>query len=253
MIDFHTHILPGIDDGSRDMDMTAAMLREEASQGTDTIVFTPHFYADRMSVSHFLEARENALDKVQKWYSGQGVPFFRVSEPGVKKDDPVFMAGAEVYYFPGIGSAQQLPELCVTGTNTLLLEMPFSSWSDNVLSDVKQILRKQELTVVLAHIERYYEFQKNKNIWREVFSLPVIPQINTGSFIPESGFFHRRRRQKFCLDFLMEHPNMILGSDAHNMTSRPVNIAKGREEIRAALGEDALENIDRTTEEVLGL
>ena len=60
MIDFHTHILPGIDDGSRNIDMTVAMLSEEVSQGVTAVVATPHFYANRTSVAAFLERREKA-------------------------------------------------------------------------------------------------------------------------------------------------------------------------------------------------
>ena len=58
MIDFHTHILPGIDDGSRDIRMTEQMLEKEAAMGVTHIYATPHFYAHRANVTRFLEKRE---------------------------------------------------------------------------------------------------------------------------------------------------------------------------------------------------
>ena len=66
MIDFHTHVLPNIDDGSRSMDMSLAMLAEEYAQGVTEVVATPHFYAQDMSMEDFLERRDSALAKVKK-------------------------------------------------------------------------------------------------------------------------------------------------------------------------------------------
>ena len=63
MIDLHTHILPGIDDGSRDIDESMGLIAEEGRQGVSTIVVTPHFYAQEMSVKGFLERREESKDQ----------------------------------------------------------------------------------------------------------------------------------------------------------------------------------------------
>ena len=55
MIDFHTHILPGIDDGSHSTEMTKEMLRREAQMGVTHVYATPHFYAHRSNIGRFLE------------------------------------------------------------------------------------------------------------------------------------------------------------------------------------------------------
>ena len=250
MIDFHTHVLPGIDDGSADLTMSAGMIREEYSQGTRVIVATPHFYADRMSIDRFLARRDEAFEQVEAWRREESA-LADTAAGGM--EIPQILTGAEVYYFQGMGRANALPDLCVSGTDTILLEMPFAQWDKGVLRDVEDILNRQKLTIVLAHIERYIEFQKDKSVWEEIFDLPVIPQINAGSFQKRGGLFRRDHRRKFCLHFLEEHPRLILGSDAHNLTSRPPNLKAGREEIASALGEDALHRIDETTREVLGL
>ena len=66
MIDFHNHILPGIDDGSRDSEMSLAMLRMEREQGVTEIVFTPHFYAQEDSVTHFIKKREHSVSRLEE-------------------------------------------------------------------------------------------------------------------------------------------------------------------------------------------
>ena len=57
MIDLHTHILPGMDDGAKDVKTSLALLRMESAQGVGTVVLTPHFYRDREEPQHFLTRR----------------------------------------------------------------------------------------------------------------------------------------------------------------------------------------------------
>lgn len=242
LVDFHTHILPGIDDGSRDESMTREMLFEESRQGVLSIVATPHFYADQMSVDGFLNKRSIALDKTERIRRESGEPL-----PGI-------IAGAEVYYFSGIGRAAEINRLCINGTQVLLLEMPFEQWTEDIFKDVDNLIRKQKLTVVLAHIERYIGFQKNIDIWDRVMELPLHMQINAGSFVNKGRFLRPDRKWKFCMDFLQKHPDTLhMGSDCHNMTSRRPNLLKGREAVVARLGEKVLERIDVSTAQLLGL
>lgn len=111
-IDFHTHILPGIDDGSRNVEMSLRMLAAQREQQVDEIVATPHFYAQKDSVEEFLLRRQRSYEKLKTAMEENGF------------DQKLYLA-AEVYYFQGIGSAGMIPKLCVEGTQTLLLEMPF--------------------------------------------------------------------------------------------------------------------------------
>ena len=241
IIDFHTHVLPGIDDGSPDIDMTEAMLREEKKQGVDRVVATPHFYADRDSMGRFIGKRNAACEKVLKRAEELETGVF-----------PALSLGAEIYYFPGMGTADQLPMLAIDGGSTILLEMPFMQWTEAVFRDVQAIIEKQKLHIVLAHVERYIAFQKDMRVWEKVMELPLIPQINTGSFMRhKSGLFRKDKRRSFAMNFLKEHPGIILGSDCHNVTGRSPNMAEGRKAIEEELGADALKIIDRITEEVL--
>lgn len=66
MIDFHTHILPGMDDGSRDVRESLQMLTLESEQGVQETLLTPHFYAHFDKISSFLERREHSFQKLTK-------------------------------------------------------------------------------------------------------------------------------------------------------------------------------------------
>ena len=242
IVDLHTHILPGIDDGSRDESMTKDMLFEEKRQGVEIIAVTPHFYANQMSVEGFLEHRHTALNKTEQIRQQSEEPL------------PEIIAGAEVYYFPGIGRAAEIPKLCIGDTHVLLLEMPFEQWSGEVLKDVEDLIRRQKLMIVLAHVERYFRFQKDREVWDDVLNLPLHAQINAGSFVNKGRFLRPDRKWQFCIDFLKKHPDTLhLGSDCHNMSSRVPNMLRGREAIAARLGRSSLDRIDSSTAELLGL
>ena len=241
MIDFHCHILPGIDDGSRDLDESLALIREENKQGIQTIVFTPHFYAHRDRVDHFLLKRDESSRALQSAMKEQNI---RVNS----------YLGAEVYYFSGIGKAEMVPQLCIRGTSLLLLEMPFCQWTKDMLDDVEQLIRRQKLTVILAHIDRYFSFQKDMGIMEKILALPVTLQINAGSLLAGKDFmdFAGKKKRKRCLALLEDDYAILLGSDAHNMKMRRPNLADGRAVIAEKIGTDRLEVIDCLGERMLG-
>ena len=240
MIDFHTHILPRIDDGSRDLGMTEAMLREEGRQGVRLVIATPHFYADEMSIDGFLERRAMAMAETE------GV------RHKAEETLPAVLAGAEVRYFDGIGAAKEIAALCVEGTETMLLELPVYQWGHGVLKDVEALVEKRKLTVVLAHVERSFPFQRDRSVWDRVMSLPLMPQVNGGGFLKRSGLLRANRRQRFCMSFLADRFDVIVGSDCHNMRDRAPNLKQARAAIAAALGSQTLERTDAAVNRALG-
>lgn len=242
IVDFHTHILPGIDDGSQNESMTKDMLFEEKQQGVAIIAATPHFYASQMSVDGFLGRRREALEKTNRICREADQPL------------PEIIAGAEVYYFSGIGRAAEIPRLCIGETNVLLLEMPFEQWTDGVLRDVEDLINRQKLMIVLAHIERYVHFQRDKGVWNRVMNLPLHTQINAGSFVNKGRFLRPDRKWQFSIDYLKKHPDILhLGSDCHNVTSRRPNMARGRQAIAGSAGQEYLDRIDASTAGLLSL
>ena len=106
MIDFHTHILPGVDDGSRSIEESLAMLQAEADAGIERVVFTPHFYASQNSPKEFLRRRKESWSAL--------LPHMY---PGL----PKVSFGAEVQYFEGICQAAEIAALRIAGTPYLLL------------------------------------------------------------------------------------------------------------------------------------
>lgn len=147
MIDFHTHILPEMDDGSESVEESIQMLELSAQQGVKWMVATPHFYADREDPKTFLERRHEAHVRLE-----QGI--------GGRENLPKIMLGAEVRYYEGISQSRELQKLKIEDSNLLLLEMPFIPWSDRMLHELVLAQKRSGLQIVLAHIERYLSFQE---------------------------------------------------------------------------------------------
>lgn len=225
MVDFHTHILPGIDDGSKDVPMSLAMLAEEKAQGVNKIIATPHFYAKQDSVDGFLNRRQKSYEKLMEQYN--------------KEESPIpILLGAEVYYFGGIGEASMISKLCIENTQILLLEMPFCQWTKAMYEDVKKLIQRQHLRVVLAHLERFQTFQKDMEYWNRIMELGVLIQMNAGAFLD----WKKRHR---VLKLLKNVNEILIGSDCHNMDTRKPNLAEGCKVIASKAGENYLRNSEQ--------
>ena len=202
-IEFHCHILPEFDDGSENIEMSLEMLRRERAQGIDRVILTSHFYRQREELDHFLRRRQKAYSALCAAIAEDGGEF-----PELKLGAEVAMTKELLY--------EDLKQLCIQGTRTLLLELPFApmgSW----FRDVEAIIHQNTVKVVLAHVERFRACLDKKS-FRKVMELPVTKQINTTSLY-DDGFFKKRELLK-----MIENDEVhILGSDAHNLTDRPVN------------------------------
>lgn len=221
MIDWHSHILPKMDDGSHSTEESIAMLGMQASQGVDTVIATPHFYADDESVESFLERRSRSFERLSA---------------ELPEGSPRILLGAEVRYYPGISRMADLRSLRIQGSKLLLLEMPFSGWKENMVREVVELAGKSGVRVVLAHIERYEDLQK-RSIWERVAGSGILMQSNASFF---TSFSTKRR----AISLLKEGRIRFIGSDCHNLTSRPPQIGKAFDVIEKKLGEDYLREMD---------
>ena len=221
-IDLHSHILPQLDDGSDSVEMSLAMLRREAEQGVDVVCATSHYYAKHSSIPAFCERRAEALERLSSVLT---------------EDLPQVLPAAEVAYFPHM-EEQDLMPLCIQGTRTLMLEMPFADWTDLQLETVEALVLDCRYDVVLVHPERFCFSKSNRHKLEKLAELPIGLQVNAGSLL-------RWGTRRLALDLLQMAQYPLLGSDCHNLTSRPPNLKEGRKVVMQKLGEAFLKKIDR--------
>ncbi len=221
MIDWHSHILPAMDDGSRDCEESIELIHMLSTQGIKTVVATPHFYANDESVEEFLKRRKEAFDTLKEQ---------------LPKDAPNILLGAEVRYYSGISRMDELKKLCIEGTDLLLLEMPMMKWTEYMVREIIELASTSKMTVILAHVERYISLQSRETMNR-LYDSPIKMQVNVSFFL---GMMTKRK----ALSMLENGDIEFIGSDCHNVTSRAPQIGKAFDVIRRKLGEEFLLQFD---------
>ena len=221
MTDFHTHILPMIDDGSQSIDESMKMLDMMSKGGIERAIATPHFYADNNSVEEFLKKRNETFDNLKS---------------NLKGNTPKILLGAEVRYYEGITALEDLKKLCVEGTELLLLEMPFSKWSSYAVNELIALSSGGAFTVVLAHIERYLHFLE-KSLLEFLLQSGILLQMNSSEFLK---FFSKKR----ALSLLKKQKIHFLGSDCHNLTTRQPDLFKAYDVIEKKLSKEFLKDFE---------
>lgn len=209
MLDLHNHILPHMDDGCKTPEESVQALQLAARQGVEVVFATPHYYPVESSDA-FLQRRRTAVAQLEE--------YLRRKPCGPL---PQLCLGAEVAYRAGIGNDPNLPALCLGGTDHLLLELPFHSWGAEIFRQIRSISANQGITVVLAHLERYVGIVPMAQL-RQLLEMDVMVQVNAGSFLTLAQRRAVKKLMRFSrIDFL--------GSDCHNLTSRPPVMGPARE------------------------
>ncbi len=217
MIDWHNHILPALDDGSKDVSESIAMLEMQRLQGVNRVIATPHFYANDEAVDSFIEKRNRSFEELKK---------------NMSNELPEILLGAEVRYYPGISRMNDLKLLTIEKSRLFLLEMPISQWSESMVRELIELSNRNSVQIVLAHIDRYISFQKD-DVWKRLYENGILMQVN-------SSFFTSIVTKRKAISLLREGKIHFIGSDCHNVTTRPPQIGKAFERISKKLGDDYL-------------
>ena len=227
MFDCHCHILPGIDDGSKNVQMSLNMLDMEVRQGVEGVIFTPHFYADMNSPETFLRRRERALQELEANLS-------------LLPQVPRYISGSEVHYFRGMSRAEGIESLCIGNSDYILIEMPFRDWQPQYIDEVEEISHVLGLRVIIAHIERYMD--QDKRLVRRILDNPdFLIQCNAEFFI---------ERPKQALNLMKTGRIDLLGSDSHNLEHRRPNLADAVQIMQKKDKKGAIDHIDRVSRQI---
>ncbi len=230
-IDFHTHILPEIDDGAQSVDEAIAMLKTAYDCGATTVVLTPHYHS-QIPISEFLKKRAEKLDVLKQAMKQDGGSF------------PKLLAGAEVMLDCVLSQEEDLDELCIEGTNLLLVELPYANWNKWHADEVHNIVSKRNITPVLAHIERYITTLKDFDKLEPYIFAGANFQVNATPFL-------KRKGKRIIRALAAEGLICAIGSDCHDTKDRSADITKSLREFSKKFGEPFIEFMYQKTERLL--
>lgn len=224
LIDMHTHILPDMDDGSRSVEESAELIRLSYEQGVRVLSMTPHFYPGNESPEHFLKRRDNSVRKLVKALE-------------IMEDVPKIYFGAEVEFFQGISRVDEMERLTIGESGILLVEMPFSKWTERMVNELYELRACQGVTPLIAHVDRYLDFG-NEDMVDEMIENGILIQANASFFL--RGFASRK-----AMRMLRQGKIHFLGSDCHNLHSRRPNLKDAADRIKAKCGEETILHLEK--------
>ena len=230
MIDFHTHVLPHIDDGARDTEMAKAMLEYEYKQGVTDLLLTPHYYGRKHSPTQFLEKR-NAIWEHLKPHLPEGL--------NVRLAAEVHFTGINVPDY------DELCKLAIEGTEYILIEFPFTQkWVNGVLSELSSFIYETGYTPIIAHVERYNEIKRKPSIINELLDMGCLLQVNGSAFITKPD-------KSLAYALLKRGVIHCIGTDTHDMGIRKPNMQEVKAAVEAEGYGDSWATIQNTMQSIL--
>lgn len=224
MVDFHTHILPNIDDGSKSVEETFNLIKEAKEAGFSSIVSTAHYIEEHYTVNK--AERKTWVDAINNTLKE-------------KKIDINIYLGNEIYISDNMVQLLENEQACtINDTSYVLFELPFNAKPAN-LYDVVYDLLQYKLIPILAHPERYSFVQKEPELIYDLIQKGVLMQCNYGSFIGQYG----EKAQLLIKKFLKSDMVHFLGTDVHRQSTVYPKIPQIIEELKKFVGEDKLEKI----------
>jgi protein-tyrosine phosphatase len=229
MIDMHSHILPGLDDGAADWDQALAMARVAAGDGIEEMVCTPHWFPGK-----YENTREKVLQRLaefEKRLEDEKIPL---------KIHP----GTELRIDTGIPDGLKAGTLLTLndGSGYVLLELPDDTIPDN-LDEFFWNLQINDYRPVLSHVERNSSLRKNPRLLFDWVENGILTQITAVSILGE--FTEEIRDFTF---FLVEHrlAHMVV-TDTHSLRMRPPKLSGAHRVIENMAGPEAADRMFRET------
>lgn len=218
-IDIHTHILPGVDDGAKDMEQALELLRLARDNGTVGMILTPHYRGryrrntPQQLRQIFEELRQRAATELPE------LELYLGNEAGIE-----------------IELAEKLVEgrvLSLNDGNYVLLEFHTASTAQHILDGALDVLNCG-FTPIIAHAERYDAFCQNKKLAGEVQSFGALIQVNADSILGGAGCEPKRCARRL----LRKHQAHFVASDAHDATRRHPMLAQCYRKVSKKYGKE---------------
>ena len=233
MIDIHSHLLFGVDDGSRTLEESVHVIKKLSEVGYTDIILTPHYIND----STYVSTREENLDVLKRLKVGL-----------IRNNVNVNLyLGNEIYIDSEIANLLKNNIISsLNDTKYLLIELPMSG-ENEIYYDVFLDFINMGYKVILAHPERYISFQKDFNKIYELKELGVLLQSNVGSVLGDYG----RGAKKTIKRLLKENLITFMGTDIHHNKEEYTFVLKAKKKMGKYLTQKQINNIFENNAKVL--
>lgn len=218
-IDMHCHILPGVDDGAKDVDEMKEMLKIAYSEGIRCIIATPHHHPRRGKEPPEVLRRQAAI--------------LRDAAHEIDEHFRIYL-GTEIFFGQDIpDKLKQGRVLTMNRRNYVLVEFSPSEPFAYIKQSLQQ-LQMEGYEVILAHAERYSCLTDSPELAEQIGDMGILIQVNAGSITGDSG----RKVKKFVKYLMDEDLVFCVGTDAHSCRTRAPRMRKASEHVRKKYGDE---------------
>ena len=224
MVDMHSHIIPGIDDGSKSVDETFKMITEARRAGFTDVILTPHCLTN-----HYEPTTGEIIlwkNKLQEIINNQ-------------KMEINLHSGMEIYISNQMEDlVKDNSILTLADSKYMLVELPLSS-TVSFFDYVLYFLQSISVQLILAHPERYKSVQENPELVEDYIDKGALIQCNYGSILGLYG----NAAEKTMKTLLKNHQVHFLGSDCHRVKTIYPLIPQAVRRIKRIVGEKEFKKI----------
>jgi len=222
MIDFHNHVLPAVDDGSKSLEMSLNMLENAAKQGITDVVNTVHFQHPKVEPNEITHQRiTDVINNLQDELKNNDIPV-------------TLHNGAEVFFLPNLLNLKS-DTLATFGHGKYMLIEFLIHHIPETQKQVLFDLKMSGVTPIIAHPERYIPVQENITLIHDWLNAGCLVQVDAGSVL---GFLGKSAQQT-AEKIIKNNWCQILGSDAHNDRNRDFCLKDSYEIVQGWVGNDA--------------
>lgn len=233
MIDLHCHILPGVDDGPKDWEMSLEMAKVAVDEGITHILATPH-HMNR----HWMNPKSEVLilvNELQERIDSENIPL-------------TIFPGQEVRLHGEILQNIQKDEICFIDefNQYILIEFPTATvpdYADRLFYEMQSV----GITPIIVHPERNHAILKDPSILYEFVSRDILTQLTAASYL---GLFGKEI-EKLSTQLIEHNLVHFLASDAHNVTSRNFYMKEAFRKLEKEYGNEKVRAFDQVTRDLV--
>lgn len=206
MIDIHSHVIPGIDDGAKNEEMAIEMLKMAEKCGTRKLVVTPHFMRGRFNYEYNEVTEE--VNNLRKLAEENNIDI------EIYKGQEIYYSERILKYFNDgiIGT--------INGSRYMLIEFPMLEFNMEEIVDNLYELQLKGITPIIAHPERYKPFIKKPSLINQFIKEGYLFQLNAGSLTGEFGKDVKKTAELYVENKIYN----FVGSDAHRVERRNTDL-----------------------------
>lgn len=199
LLDIHSHILPKVDDGAKDLETALELINIMKAQGITDIIATPHFYPHDDTLKDFKNRIASSLNLLKSSTA----------------DLPNIIIGCELFYFNGISRSEHIREFTLGNSNYILIEPNPFSIGNNLMSELLYLRDELNIIPIIAHIERYYKSKNFKIFLKFIKENGILCQVNAASFLDK--YYNRILKKLF-----KENIITYIATDTHSLNRPPM-------------------------------